>query len=169
MTAMDNMVLTETGVGDALTTDRKSARRARIEVITRGERRRSWSEDQKREMVVASLQPGARPADIAREHGINTGLLYTWRRQMLEGELGAMVQPLPSFARVEIAAAVPPATMSARSAPQSVTPGPVSAPAAPCAAPGRIEIMLPGGVSLRVDAEVDSRALRRVLAALEGR
>jgi hypothetical protein len=29
--------------------------------------------------------------------------------------------------------------------------------------------MLPSGVSLRVDAEVDGLALRRVLGALEGR
>jgi hypothetical protein len=32
-----------------------------------------------------------------------------------------------------------------------------------------IEIVLPSGVSLRVDAHVDGRALRRVLGALEGR
>jgi len=31
---------------------------------------------------------------------------------------------------------------------------------------GMIEIALPGGVSVRVDAQVDSGALRRVLAAL---
>jgi hypothetical protein len=32
-----------------------------------------------------------------------------------------------------------------------------------------IEIMLPGGVSVRVDAAVDGRALRRVLEALDRR
>jgi hypothetical protein len=32
-----------------------------------------------------------------------------------------------------------------------------------------IEVVLPGGVSVRVDASVDARALRRVLGALEGR
>jgi hypothetical protein len=32
-----------------------------------------------------------------------------------------------------------------------------------------IAILLPGGVSLRVDSHVDARALRRVLSALEGR
>jgi transposase len=34
---------------------------------------------------------------------------------------------------------------------------------------GLIEIALPGGVSVRVDAQVDSGALRRVLAALAQR
>ena len=34
---------------------------------------------------------------------------------------------------------------------------------------GRIEIVLPSGVTLRVDAEVDAAALGRVLAALDQR
>jgi transposase len=34
---------------------------------------------------------------------------------------------------------------------------------------GMIEIALPGGVSVRVDAQVDSGALRRVLAVLARR
>ena len=33
-------------------------------------------------------------------------------------------------------------------------------------AEGLIEIVLPGGASVRVDAQVDGRALRRVLGAL---
>jgi len=45
--------------------------------------------EQKREIVLESVRPDVRPADVARRHGINTGLLYTWRRQMLEGQLGA--------------------------------------------------------------------------------
>ena len=35
--------------------------------------------------------------------------------------------------------------------------------------PGLIEILLPRNVTLRVDAQVDGPALRRVLAALSGR
>ena len=86
-----------------LTTERMSGRRQRIEVITRGERRRVWSTEQKREIVFASLQPSARPVDVSRLHGINTGQLYTWRRQMLEGQLGEAPRALPNFTRVEIA------------------------------------------------------------------
>ena len=36
-------------------------------------------------------------------------------------------------------------------------------------AEGMIEIVLPGGASVRVDAQVDGRALRRVLGALRER
>ena len=54
-------------------------------------------------------------------------------------------------------------------------PAPALPPVAPAAAApsgpmnGMIEIALPGGVSVRVDAQVDSGALRRVLAALARR
>ena len=44
--------------------------------------------EQKRDIVVASLQPGVRPADVARLHGINAALLHRWRRKTLEGQLG---------------------------------------------------------------------------------
>jgi transposase len=155
----------------ASTTGHRSARSQRIEVITRGERRRAWAVEQKREIVIESLQPDARPADVARRHGINTGLLYTWRRQMLEGQLGEAPRLLPRFARVDTTAA-PAALELSDGRPGS--PGcrtqagePVSIPAPPTIG-GMIEISLPSGISLRVDAQVDSRALRRVLTALEG-
>jgi transposase len=51
-----------------------------VEVITRGERRRAWSTDQKRLIVTEAMQPSAMPAEVARRWGIGTGLLYTWRR-----------------------------------------------------------------------------------------
>ena len=44
------------------TTGRMSARSQRIEVITRGERRRRWSVEEKREIVAESLRPGTRPS-----------------------------------------------------------------------------------------------------------
>lgn len=40
--------------------------------------------------------------------------------------------------------------------------------AAPAKPSGLIEIVLLGGISVRVDAQVDDRALRRVLATLRG-
>ena len=62
---------------DAVTIDRRSARGRRVEVITRGERRRSWSAEQKREIVAESLAGELTPTEVARKHGIGSGLLYT--------------------------------------------------------------------------------------------
>src|SRR6516162_8513510 len=144
------------------TTGRMSARSQRIEVIMRGERRRRWSVEQKREIAAESLEPGISPITVARRYGISSGLLYTWRRHLLEGSLGTASRPVAKFARVEVMA-------------MPADPAPAAQPAAhPALGPmnhrdGLIEIALPGGVSVRVDAQVDSGALRRVLAALARR
>jgi len=102
---MDDIAVAAPEPEHASTTGHRSARSQRIEVITRGERRRSWGVEQKREIVIESLQLDTRPADVARRHGINTGLLYTWRRQMLAGQLGEAPRLLPRFARVDTTAA----------------------------------------------------------------
>ena len=56
----------------ARTTSRRSARTARVEIITRGEPRRSWTLAQKREIVAESLGPGLTPTEVARKHGVFT-------------------------------------------------------------------------------------------------
>ena len=77
------------------------ARSEVVEVVTRGERRRMWSDEQKQLIVAEAMQPGALVTEVARRWGIGTGLIYTWRRQMRGGELGAM--PVPAFAAVTVA------------------------------------------------------------------
>jgi len=150
-------------VESAHTTDRMSALNQRIELITRGERRRRWSVEQKREIAAESLEAGISPITVARRYGISSGLLYTWRRHLLEGSLGVPRQPQAKFARVEVMA------VPADPAP-AVSPVAPAIPSGPMNHPdGMIEITLPGGVSVRVDARVDSDALRRVLAALARR
>jgi transposase len=132
------------------TSARMSAPRPRIEVITGVERRRQWSWDQKRAIVEESLAPHASAAAIARRHGIGTGQLYTWRRQLLKRHLA---DP-PRFARVEVAVASP------RLA------GPIASPVIGTA--GTIEITLADGTLVRVNADIDEPALRRVLGVLRG-
>jgi transposase len=138
--------LTSTDTTSTHTSDRMSARSQRIEVITRGERRRRWSAEQKQAIVLESLSSNIPLTAVARKHGIGTGLLYSWRHQLLTRRPDGAA----CFARVEMAGE-PPRLM-----------GPITAPT------GQIEIVLPGGTSVRVDAGVDGPALRRVLAALRG-
>jgi transposase len=119
-----------------------SAHTQRIEVITRPEKRRRWSADEKQAIVAESVMGAASIAAIARKHGIGTGQLYLWRHQFLKP------QPAACFAQVAV----------------SPAPDPLPVPHAP----GLIEIVLPGAVTLRVDAQVDAAALRRVLRTLRG-
>ena len=51
--------------------------------VSRAERRRSWHPQQKMAIVQESCAPGAVPTQVARRYGISTGLLYTWRKQLL--------------------------------------------------------------------------------------
>ncbi|HKM69336.1 MAG TPA: transposase [Stellaceae bacterium] len=150
---------------DTPTTNRTSIRNRRIELITGRERRRRWTAEQKREIAAESLQQGVSPVMVARKHGISSGLLYTWRQQLLCGVLGAVADTKPRFVRVDVVAG-PPQLEVATPAALELAP-----PAAPLTSPiaephGRIEIMLSGGAKVRVDAQVNEDALRRVLAAL---
>lgn len=146
---------------------RTSAQGGRVEFITRGDRRRVWAVEQKRAIALESLDPGTTPTEVARRYGVTSGLLYTWRRQLREGQLGSAPQPLPGFARVDLVAERPRLDASAAQPFPSPQPPAPAAPTPPHA--GLIEITLPGGALVRVDGSVDGAALRRVLAALEGR
>src|SRR5512143_1388167 len=74
----------------------------RIEVITRGERRRRWSVEEKREIVAASLQPGVRPSEIIQRYGITSGQLYAWRQPLTRRIGDKLAQSAPRFARVAV-------------------------------------------------------------------
>jgi transposase len=146
----------------AHTTSRRSTHNARVEIITRGERRRRWTPEQKREIVAESYGPDLTPTEVARKHGISSGQLYTWRHEVLGVRTAVLTRAPPQFAEVEVAAGAAPV-----SAPTPVSGWPpVQAP--PCPG-GRIEIVLPGEIIVRVDAQVDSVALRHVLDALRRR
>jgi transposase len=145
-----------TDVERARTIGRRSARGASVEVLVRSEPRRAWTQEQKRDIVAESLVPTLTPTEVARKYGISSGLLYTWRQQILSKPGGLLTRSSPGFAQVEMATLQPRPKAPATSA----------QPALPSRPEGLIEIVLPDGVSLRVDAQVNTKALRRVLEAL---
>jgi transposase len=136
----------------------------------RGERRRSWTAEQKREIAAESLEAGTSPVTVARKHGISTGQLYTWRQQLLRSAIGTAGDTKPGFVRVDVVTGPPRLEAVSPARPELDSPAPSMVPPAapsPAQPDGRIEITLSRGVSVRVDAKVDGAALRRVLAALE--
>src|SRR3954454_14070675 len=74
---------------------RMSALPERVEVRARPERRRRWSSAAKLAIVRETLSAGATAQMVADRHGIGTGLIYTWRKQMLRAAMAG-------FATVEI-------------------------------------------------------------------
>jgi transposase len=130
-------------------------------VITRGERRRRWTTEQKQTIAAQSLAPGVSATEVARQYGISSGQLYTWRQALLAAQPAAVARTSCGFARVEAAAG------STKAATRESVVSELS-PDAQTQAGGLIEIVLPNGSSVRVDAQVDEHALRRVLAVLRG-
>jgi transposase len=114
-------------------------------------RRRSWSTEERLRIVRETLEPGVVVQAVADRHGIGTGQLYTWRKQML-------ATAMAGFVPVEVAP----------EAPQIAPPSTDQAPAM-AAPPGTLEIVLPSGASVRVTGAVDAATLRMVLAELGGR
>ena len=143
---------------------RRSDLPERVEVRTRPERRRRSSAAAKLVIVRETLAMGAVAQVVADRHGIGTGLIYTWRKQLLRTAVAG-------FAAVEIrpdAPATLPGPAGETEAPVPVPMVVEAAPATPSSGPGAggIEVELPSGVRLRVGPDVDGAALQRVLAAL---
>lgn len=109
-------------------------------VLVRVERRRRWSDDEKLAIVKETTEPGAIMAVVARRHGIGTGQLYTWRRQLLRGAMAG-------FVPVELVPDTP-----------AVVPD----------AQGRIDIRARGGFTVSIDSQVDRVALKMVLELVGG-
>ena len=124
------------------------------------ERRRRWSYDEKVRLVEETSQAGETVCGVARRHGMAQSLLFTWRRQARRGRLGG--ETVSALVPVEIAST--PAAPASPCAPQ-----PPSSPPAQRAGAGIIEIELGGGCRVRVDRDVDTEALQRVLELLRRR
>ena len=54
----------------------------RMEVLTRPERRRRWSDEEKLRNIREAMEPGVWYADVARRHDISRQQVYQWRREL---------------------------------------------------------------------------------------
>ena len=150
------------------------------------ERRRRWSEERKREIVLASFAPGVLVKDVCRRHDVSTSLVFAWRRQarqaaLKDGELfgsglagaGRGTKAAVSFLSVHLlaadAAAVTSPEAAALAAPASrANPAIALPPEHSPPLPGCMEITLGHGRTVKVDASVDADALRRIIVMLDG-
>src|SRR6201995_1132564 len=76
-------------VEDVRTITRRGMVRGRVEVLG-GERRRTWTAEQKRAIVAESLGSERTPTEVARKYAISSGLLYSWRQQVLGGHVSVV-------------------------------------------------------------------------------
>lgn len=123
---------------------------------TSRERRRNkrWPEALKREIVAATLVPGASVSVVARQHNVNANQVFSWRRRY--GEASELLDRPPSTSGL---------------VPVTITPEPESVGATSPAPPTSetIEIEVGGDCRVRVGSSFDGRALKRVLDVLRKR
>lgn len=122
-----------------------------VEVRVREVRRRNWPTEERLRIVRETLEAGVIVQAVADRHGVSTGQLYTWRKQML-------ATAMAGFVPVEV---VP-------EAPQLPPPGPAMSPDS-CVPSGVIEITMASGASIRITGCADVATLRVVLAGMGGR
>jgi transposase len=109
-------------------------------------RNKSWPEALKRQIVAASLAPGASVSMVARQFDVNTNLVFTWRKRYGEEPDAGAPQLVPLV----------------------VTPDqPVAAPSSPAA--DLVEIDLPRGCRIRISGNIKAATLRVVLDVLDRR
>ena len=129
----------------------------RVEIVTRGEVRRSYAPEEKARLLSEATAPGARVSEVARRHGVCASLLHRWRRQAE----GRPVRRMPR--RAARPAAFVPLLLEAGRPPGP----PASAPAASGTADAAIEVVLRNGRMLRVGAGTDAAVVAHLAAALE--
>jgi transposase len=110
-----------------------------------------WPEALKREIVAASLAPGASVSIVARQYDVNANQVFSWRRRYREDARPPSNATIPQLVPVVITAEL-----------EAVA-------AQPSVVTEKIEIDVSGKYRVRVACGFDGQALRRVLDVLERR
>ena len=130
-----------------------------IEIITSVERRRRWSRDEKERLVAACLEPGAVLSEIARSAGIHVSQLFRWRKELCQ-----IAEPKTQMAST----LVPVIVSEAASAAQPISSEP-SGPSHSRRKRSDVTIELGRGRRVRVDSDINTEALGRILDCVLGR
>jgi transposase len=138
-----------------------------IDILGPSDRRRVRSAQEKAALLAEVDAEGGKVRLVARRHNISESLLYNWRwaRKAAAVAMGAPenVEFIPAGIIEGPASRAMSAVVPAVPEPESV---PATAPSADKT--GAIEITLPNGTRLAVDASVNEKALARVLRAMKG-
>jgi transposase len=121
----------------------------------RGGRRQRFTREQKRQIVEATLAPGASVARVAREVGVNANQVFAWRRSYQQGlleERGGGVKLLPVCVASEI--------------PRGVKDGVLSAVDVLPPSSGSIHMEIPGKALVTVEGRASAESLRLILEHL---
>jgi transposase len=134
-----------------------------VEILARVERRRKWSIAEKAALIAEVEAEGGKVKRVAQRHRISESLLYNWRAAWKAAATAAGSSAAAEFVPLGVvgeADTAAPALLPPPEAPSSSRRAEARA--------GTIEIALPNGSRVSVDAFVNEQALSRVLRALKG-
>ena len=138
-----------------------------VDILAPSDRRRVRTAQEKAALLAEVDAEGGKVRLVARRHNISESLLYNWRSAR---KAAAVAMGAPENVEFIPAGIIEGPASRAMSSVVPAVPEPESVPAtAPCAdKTGAIEITLPNGTRLAVDASVNEKALARVLRAMKG-
>jgi transposase len=141
-----------------------------LEIIRGVERRRRWDLEEKLRIVAETEAPGAVFAAVARRHDVSRGQLWNWRRLVRSGAIGAPFAARTAFLPIQVAPGPGSANDGGKDTVADSTDRDAALvpPQADPRVPGRIEIMLANGASLRIEGSVDVGMLKAAIAAARG-
>jgi len=140
-----------------------------VEVITSVERRRRWSQEDKERLVAACLEPGASVSEVARAAGCHVSQLFRWRKQLCTISDGQTATDQGTPALTSSAQFVPVTISDAVSLPSPAQPTEPAPRQRARRKPSVVTIELGRGKRVRVDSDIDTEALGRILYLLERR
>lgn len=135
-----------------------------VEILPRVERRRKWSEEEKAALLAEVEAEGGKVSVVARRHRVAESLLYNWRAAY-RAAAQRMSEPM-AFVPLGVVGHADDGGPALLAAPQAARPEPPER-RGPDERVGMIELDLPTGARLRVDAFVNETALARVLRAMK--
>jgi transposase len=143
---------------------------------------RIWSIQDKRRVVEQALAPGASVAEVARRNGLNTNMVFRWRREYRMGRYGpeAREPQGPNFIPVGVIGddgrIVRSAILDVKARPALTDPplqieGTVAKPTPPPSLierpAQRVDLELPNKTRLTFDPNIDEAVFRRLIAMVK--
>jgi len=140
-----------------------------VEIIaTRVERRRKWTAQEKAALLAEVEAEGGKVTVVARRYRISESVLYNWRAAW-KAAAAAMQAPVAApFIPLGVFGGSGHRDTTMLTQPQPPKPEPSRPMRGSDAGVGGIEIVLPNGARVSVDALVNEKALSRVLRAMKG-
>ena len=138
---------------------------AEVDILGPSDRRRIWSAQEKAALLAEIDAEGGKVRLVARRHQVSESLLYNWRSAR---KAAAVAMGAPANVEFIPVGLIEGPTSDGPATPALPDPEPAQQPAAAVCKSGSIEIALPNGTRVSVDAFVNEKALSRVLRAMKG-